>query len=67
MFRYHKLLAGASWMAEFGDPDSAEWDSFLKHYSPYHCLQPNKAYPKVLFTTSTKDDRVHPGERQCYV
>ncbi|MGM8851179.1 prolyl oligopeptidase family serine peptidase [Salinicola halophyticus] len=61
MQRYHQLLAGASWMAEYGDPDSADWEAFLKDYSPYHNLREGVDYPSVLFTTSTRDDRVHPG------
>lgn len=65
MRRYHKLLAGASWMAEFGNPDS-DW-SFLQKYSPYHNLQPARAYPPILFTTSTRDDRVHPGHARKMV
>jgi prolyl oligopeptidase len=61
MKRYHKLLAGASWMAEYGDPDKpAEW-AFIKTFSPYHLLKADAKYPPVFFTTSTKDDRVHPG------
>ena len=61
MQRYHKLLAGASWMAEYGDPDKPEEWAFLQNYSPYHLFDPAKNYPPVLFTTSTRDDRVHPG------
>ena len=61
MKRYHKLLAGASWMAEYGDPDQpAEW-AFLRKYSPYQNVSKDVDYPPVLFTTSTRDDRVHPG------
>ncbi|CAN7345105.1 prolyl oligopeptidase family serine peptidase [Massilia sp. LjRoot122] len=61
MRRYHLLLAGASWMGEYGDPDdSAEW-AWIGRYSPYHQLRPDRRYPRVLFTTSTRDDRVHPG------
>lgn len=61
MRRYHELLAGASWMAEFGDPDDpGDW-AFLATYSPYHRLCADASYPPVLFTTSTRDDRVHPG------
>jgi prolyl oligopeptidase len=61
MQRYHKLLAGASWMAEYGDPDkAAEWE-FIQTFSPYRLFDPNKTYPPTLFTTSTRDDRVHPG------
>ncbi|WP_110669533.1 prolyl oligopeptidase family serine peptidase [Salinicola halophilus] len=61
MQRYHRLLAGASWMAEYGDPDSDDWENFLQDYSPYHNLRDDVVYPAVLFTTSTRDDRVHPG------
>lgn len=61
MRRYHKLLAGASWVAEYGDPDKPEeWD-FIKTYSPYHNIDPAGHYPVPLIFTSTKDDRVHPG------
>ncbi|MFL6671962.1 MAG: prolyl oligopeptidase family serine peptidase [Massilia sp.] len=61
MRRYHKLLAGASWMGEYGDPDDPrEWE-FISKYSPYHNVVAHKRYPRVLFTTSTRDDRVHPG------
>ena len=63
MKRYTKLLAGASWIAEYGDPDSADWENFLHRFSPYHNLDAARAseYPATLFTTSTRDDRVHPG------
>lgn len=60
MKRYSHLLAGASWMAEYGDPDTDEWE-FLQKFSPYHLFDAAQDYPPVLFTTSTKDDRVHPG------
>ena len=61
MRRYHELLAGASWMGEYGDPDDpAEW-AYLARYSPYHNVSAARQYPRVLFTTSTRDDRVHPG------
>ncbi len=61
MRRYHQLLAGASWMAEYGDPDKpSEW-AWISKYSPYQNVKPGVKYPKVLFTTSTRDDRVHPG------
>ncbi len=61
MRRYHKLLAGASWMGEYGDPDNpAEW-AFISQYSPYQNVKAGVAYPNVLFITSTRDDRVHPG------
>jgi len=74
MQRYHTLLAGASWMAEYGDPDDPEEWKFIKTFSPYHrlhdvCLQPGSDWkcPQVLFTTSTKDDRVHPGHARKMV
>jgi prolyl oligopeptidase len=61
MRRYHKLLAGASWMAEYGDPDvPAEW-AYISKYSPYQNVRDGVRYPRVLFLTSTRDDRVHPG------
>ena len=61
MQRYHKLLAGASWMAEYGNPDKPEEWEFIRTFSPYHLYDPAKDYPPTLFTTSTRDDRVHPG------
>lgn len=61
MKRYNKLLAGASWMAEYGNPDYPEQWAYIRKFSPYQNVQPNVQYPKVLFTTSTRDDRVHPG------
>lgn len=60
MKRYSHLLAGASWMAEYGDPDTADWD-FIRTFSPYHLFDAKKTYPPTLFMTSTRDDRVHPG------
>jgi prolyl oligopeptidase len=61
MRRYHRLLAGASWMAEYGDPDDpAQW-AWIARYSPYQNVKAGKPMPAVLFTTSTRDDRVHPG------
>ena len=60
MKRYSHLLAGASWMAEYGDPDTADWE-FIQKFSPYHLFDPARTYPPTLFTTSTRDDRVHPG------
>jgi len=61
MRRYHKLLAGASWIAEYGDPDDPDEWAYLRTYSPYHNINPDIDYPPILFTTSTRDDRVHPG------
>jgi len=67
MKRYTKLLAGASWAAEYGDPDDPKMWQYIKTYSPFHNLDANKHYPKVFFTTSTKDDRVHPGHARKMV
>ena len=67
MRRYHMLLAGASWMAEYGNPDDAEEWTFLRHYSPYHNLDTKADYPPLLITTSTRDDRVHPGHARKMV
>ncbi len=61
MLRFHKLLAGASWIAEYGDPEIPEEAEFLRHISPYHNLAAGRPYPEPLFVTSTRDDRVHPG------
>ncbi len=61
MRRFSKLLAGASWIAEYGDPDEPEQWDYLRKYSPYQNVQQDRHYPRVLFTTSTSDDRVHPG------
>ena len=61
MLRYHKLLAGASWIAEYGDPDIPEERAYLETYSPYQAVREDADYPRVFFFTSTKDDRVHPG------
>ena len=61
MQRYHKLLAGNSWMAEYGDPDKPEEWAYISQYSPYQNVKQGVKYPKVLFATSTRDDRVHPG------
>jgi len=61
MHRYSHLLAGASWMAEYGDPDKPEEWAWISKYSPYQNVKPGVRYPVVLFTTSTRDDRVHPA------
>lgn len=61
MKRYSHLLAGASWMAEYGDPDKPEEWKYIQTFSPYHLFDAAKTYPPTLFMTSTKDDRVHPG------
>ncbi|SKB83690.1 prolyl oligopeptidase family serine peptidase [Maribacter arcticus] len=67
MQRYNKLLAGASWMGEFGDPDIPEEWEYIKKYSPYHNLKKGMDYPEVYFGTSTLDDRVHPGHARKMV
>jgi prolyl oligopeptidase len=61
MKRYHLLLAGASWVAEYGDPDEPDDWAFISEYSPYQNISTDRNYPPVLMTTSTRDDRVHPG------
>jgi len=61
MRRYHLLLAGASWMAEYGNPDLPEEWEWIDRYSPYQNVRPGVEYPQPLFITSTRDDRVHPG------
>lgn len=61
MRRYNKLLAGASWMAEYGNPDVPEDWAFMREWSPYQNMQPDPDYPAVFYYLSTLDDRVHPG------
>ncbi|MFJ6025307.1 prolyl oligopeptidase family protein [Brevundimonas sp. NPDC092305] len=61
MLRFHKLLAGASWIAEYGNPDIPEQRAWIEQYSPYQRLAAGQPYPEVFIHTSTKDDRVHPG------
>ena len=61
MRRYHRLLAGASWMAEYGDPDDPDQWAWIRRYSPYQNVSAEADYPVPFFTTSTRDDRVHPG------
>jgi prolyl oligopeptidase len=61
MKRFNKLLAGASWMGEYGNPDIIEEWEYIKKYSPYHNLKAGVEYPEVFFYTSTRDDRVHPA------
>ena len=61
MLRYHLLLAGASWVDEYGSPDVPEERAFLEKISPYQNFDASKPYPEPFFVTSTKDDRVHPG------
>jgi prolyl oligopeptidase len=67
MRRYHELLAGASWIAEFGDPDDPDDWAFIREYSPYHNLEEGVNYPPAFVFTSTRDDRVHPGHARKLV
>ena len=67
MIRYTKLLAGASWAAEYGDPEDPKMREAILRYSPYQNVFPDKKYPKVFIETSTKDDRVHPGHARKMV
>ena len=66
MWRYDKMLAGASWVAEYGDPDVPEDWAFLSKYSPYQALRKGVKYPPIFLYLSTKDDRVHPGHARKY-
>jgi len=59
MKRYTHLSAGASWIAEYGNPDSSDWN-FIKTFSPYQNVRKDGHYPPVLFYTTTSDDRVGP-------
>ncbi len=67
MKRYNKLLAGASWMGEYGNPDVPEEWAYISKYSPYQNVKAGVKYPRVLFATSTRDDRVHPGHARKMV
>jgi prolyl oligopeptidase len=67
MRRYSHLLAGASWMAEYGDPDVPEQWAYIQTWSPYHLLKKDARYPKVFFWTNTRDDRVHPAHARKMV
>src|SRR5262249_31800051 len=66
MKRYNHMLAGASWMAESGNPDTDDWN-YIQKWSPSQNLDPKKTYPKVFFYTNTRDDRVHPGHARKMV
>ncbi|PRC91145.1 prolyl oligopeptidase family serine peptidase [Solimicrobium silvestre] len=61
MQRYNKLLAGASWVGEYGDPDVPEQWGYISKYSPYQNLKSGMKLPHVMFYSTTRDDRVHPG------
>ena len=66
MKRFNQLLAGASWMGEYGNPDTDDWE-FIRQYSPYHNVEADVQYPRAYITTSTRDDRVHPGHARKMV
>ncbi len=66
MRRFNQLLAGASWMDEYGDPDKPEQWAYISKYSPYQNVRKDKKYPPILITTSTRDDRVHPGHARKF-
>ena len=61
MLRYHEIGRGASWIGEYGDPRIAEERAWIEGYSPYQKLLPGKTFPKVMYVTSTADDRTHPS------
>ncbi len=61
MKRYSHLLAGASWMAEYGDPDKPEDWAYIKTWSPYQNLTKDAKYPTPFYWTNPRDDRVHPA------
>jgi prolyl oligopeptidase len=67
MLRYHQLLAGASWIAEYGDPDKPQERAWIAKYSPYQNVRKDAKYPRIFLYTSTRDDRVHPGHARKMV
>jgi prolyl oligopeptidase len=67
MKRFNHLLAGASWMAEYGDPDKPEDWAYIQKWSPYQLLRKGVKYPTPFFWTNTKDDRVHPAHARKMV
>ncbi len=67
MKRYNKLLAGASWMAEYGNPDNPKDWAYIRKYSPYQNVKPGQKYPPIFFYSSTRDDRVDPGHARKMV
>ncbi len=60
MIAYTHIGAGASWEAEYGDPAKPDERAYILKYSPYQNVHKGTAYPPVLFTTATSDDRVTP-------
>ncbi len=67
MERFHKLLAGHSWVGEYGNPEVIDDKKFLLSYSPFHNISDKSKYPKAFVSTSTMDDRVHPGHARKLV
>jgi len=67
MQRYNRMLAGASWMGEYGNPDDEAMWAYIRTYSPYHNVREDVSYPTIFFTTSTRDDRVHPAHARKMV
>ena len=67
MKRFNHLLAGASWMGEYGDPDKPEDWAYIQTWSPYYLLKAGAAYPTPFYWTNTKDDRVHPAHARKMV
>jgi len=67
MARFHKLLAGMSWVSDYGNPDIPEQREWVMRYSPLHHVQAARAYPEPLYYTPTSDDRVHPGHARRMV
>ncbi len=67
MKRFSHLLAGASWMAEYGDPDKPEDWAYIQTWSPYHLVKEGVSYPTPFYWTNTRDDRVHPGHARKMV
>jgi len=66
MLRYHLLPAGASWIGEYGDPTKPDEAAYIARYSPFQAVKPGVTYPLAYVTTSTKDDRVHPGHARKF-
>lgn len=66
MYRYNKLLAGASWMEEYGNPDDPKDWAYMSHWSPYQNIRMGISYPPIFLYLSTKDDRVHPGHARKF-
>jgi prolyl oligopeptidase len=66
MMRYHLLPAGASWIGEYGDPTKAQDAAWIAAWSPFQAIRPGVKYPLAYITTSTKDDRVHPGHARKF-